>query len=194
MNKRLIKQLAVCATGLAIIQPALRADSLEARAEIRFRGSSTLHDFEGTACTLPFTAVFRENGRDDQLVVAARTVVEVGKMTTDNSKRDRNMFKMFDLEHFARIEGQLPETVVSLNEHSEALLHLRICNEEHDVKAAISELHRAGNIMTCTMTFPISLKEFHLKGPSVLGMIRVDDTVYIECDIQGTIVPVNTGS
>ncbi len=187
MNRTFTKQLVLIAAGITLMHGSAWANTLAAKADIKFKGSSTLHDFEGVAATSPFVATFQEQEEDGELTVSAKTFIDVGNMTTNNKKRDKNMFKMFDLEHFARIEGELAETVVSETEKAEAKLHLKICDEEHDVTAIISEVQRSENQITCNMAFPVSLKAFHLKGPSVLGMIRVDDTVYVECTIVGQI-------
>ena len=187
MDKKYMKHIAAVAVSFVMAQSITWANTLDATADIRFKGSSTLHDFEGAAAAKPFVADFKENDESGQLTVAAKTAIEVGTMTTNNKKRDKNMFKMFDLDHFGRIEGELPETQVSEKGRSEANLHLKICNVEHDVTATISEVQRDGNELSCNMTFPVSLKAFHLKGPSVMGVIRVDDTVYVECTIHGQI-------
>jgi len=187
MAKSFIEPVATFITAIILACTTSEATTVSAVANVNFSGSSTLHDFEGTATTRPFTAIFDENGDSGQISIHAKTSIEVEKMTTNHEKRDRNMFKMFDLDHFAQIEGELPETILSEKESTEATLHLKIRNVKHDVAATISEVKRDGTRISCTMKFPVSLKAFELKGPSVLGLIRVDDTVNVECTIEGQI-------
>ena len=187
MNRWLTKRAGLMAAGMALLLPAVRAETLVATADIVFRGSSTLHDFEGMATSQPFKADFQENAEDGTLTVSAKTTLNVAGMTTDSKKRDRNMYNMFDIAHFANIEGQLPEIAVSETDATKAPLHLKICDVEQDVTAIISNVERNKEAISCTMTFPVSLKAFNLKGPSVMGFIRVDDTVQVECNIKGKI-------
>ncbi|MBN2163250.1 MAG: YceI family protein [Pontiellaceae bacterium] len=173
------------ATAVFILAGTARAEQFSAGADIHFKGESTLHDFEGTVSSLPFTAVMNKDAKTGQLVVKADAALNVKDMTTNNNKRDKNMFKMLDLSHFATIEGHLAETPLSEQESTTAKLHLKICSAEQDVTATISKVTRNGTEYQCTMTFPISLKAFNLKAPSVVGLIRVSDTVEIECTITG---------
>ncbi len=187
MNKMLLKQLAVLAAGITLTHASVRAETLAAKADIKFKGSSTLHDFEGTVTTQPFAAEFKPGSGEGQWMVKARTALEVRNMTTHNKKRDKNMFKMFDLQHFAQIEGELPETLISEAGRTDAKLHLKIRDVEGDVTATISDVQRTEKQISCTMAFPVSLKAFNLKGPSVMGLIRVDEMVYVECTVKGEI-------
>lgn len=187
MNKATLNILGVAAVGAGLILSTARAESLAATADITFSGSSTLHDFEGTATSLPFDARFTEDQETGRLQVNAKAMLNVQRMTTENKKRDINMFKMFDLEHFKLIVGELPETTITAEGDTRVRLHLKIRNVENDVDATISNVQRNGNTISCNMKFPVSLKTFGLKGPSVLGLIRVDDTVYVECIIKGEI-------
>jgi hypothetical protein len=187
MNKSIFKMLASLAASAALVQSIAQAENLTATADIQFSGSSTLHDFEGTASSQPFVARFTEDRETGQLKVAAKASLSVKDMGTENSKRDNNMFKMFDLEHFKLITGELAETAIPLQGSTQATLRLTIRNVERDVDATISGVQRDANHISCKMQFPISLKAFDLKGPSVLGLIRVDDTVYVACTINGQI-------
>jgi len=163
-----------------------KADTAATTAEIKFSGSSTLHDFNGTVHSRPFTATFVEDDSAGTITVSAAAGINVGDMTTDHAKRDNNMFKMFDLPHFKQIEGSMENAVLPIKGSSQARLHLKIRDVERDVTATISKIERNGNEICCTLTFPVSLREFNLKGPSVLGLIRVDDTVHVECIIKGS--------
>lgn len=184
MNRNCIMSLVAC---VALLGTAVQADDLAAHADITFTGSSTLHDFEGRVSSKPFTAVFAEDQQTGKMTVTARTTVSVRDITTDNGKRDKNMYTMFDLDHFKLIEGALLNAAVAENAVTHAMLHLKIRNVEQDIEAALSNLKRAGDSFTCTMTFPVSLADFNLKAPSVLGVIRVDDVVQVECTVTGKI-------
>lgn len=187
MNTTCLQRAAFLFCATAIIQGTAAGEDIAARAQITFRGSSTLHDFEGVVASRPFTADFDWDNQTSMLHISAKTSLDVGKMTTQNRKRDTNMFKMFDLEHFAKIEGELEDAVVPQEGSGKARLHLKIRNIEHDVQATLSNIERVEDRISCTMNFPVQLSAFKLKAPSVMGIIRVDDTVFVECTITGRV-------
>ena len=45
-----------------------------------------------------------------------------------------------------------------------------------------------GDLVNCSMALPVSLKALTLKRPAVMGLIRIGDTVQIECTIQGLLI------
>jgi len=156
----------------------------QATALIGFSGSSTLHDFEGTAATRPFFALLSHGSADDRLEFSAKAELNVLDMSTQNNKRDKNMFKMLEQSRFDTITGTLSNVPINLTGVSAATLHLKIREVEQDVPVSISDWVQEGEQASFTMTFPVSLKAFKLKGPSVLGLIRVADTVQVECAVQ----------
>jgi hypothetical protein len=170
------------------------AGVMDATADIRFQGSSTLHDFEGTAEALPFVIRYSEDPASGKLIVTASTKLEVAGMSTENRKRDKNMSKMFDEEHFSIMEGLLKEVPLAEGEPTKALLHLKIRDIEKDVEVVVSNLERTEEKISCIMSFPVSLSDFGLKAPSVLGMIKVADTVQVECTICATPVKASSDS
>ncbi|MDZ8119719.1 YceI family protein [Pontiella agarivorans] len=163
-----------------------RADTAaETTAFVTFKGTSTLHDFEGTATSQPFALTFTEIPEIGQIRLSATADLNVSTMDTANKKRDRKMFTMLDREHFQLISGSLPETVIPVSGSGHARLKLKIRDTEQYVEATLSNWQREGNTIRVDLTFPVSLAAFGLKPPSVLGMIRVGDTVNVTCEIEG---------
>ncbi len=187
MNTPLLKKLALLTAVAIMAQGSAMATEAAARADIVFKGSSTLHDFEGKVAAKPFAAVIAEDQETGKLRVSAKTSLNIKDMTTENGKRDANMYKMFDMDHFKTIEGTLAETLICEEQETIAMLHLKMHGNEQDVKAKLSGFQQEGNLVSCNMTFPVSLTAFGLKPPSVMGFIKVDDTVQIECRITGTL-------
>lgn len=172
--------------SLSLLLSTARAGEIEATASIIFRGTSTLHAFEGTVATAPFTATFSEDKETGQLRISATATVTVADMTTHNGKRDKNMFKMLDSEKYSLITGVLANALLPVKGSGEAMLHLKIHGVEQDVAATLSDVKRNGDQASCLMTFPVSLAAFNLKAPTVMGLIRVGDTVIVECTLKGT--------
>ncbi len=174
--------LLAATTILALVPLHLQAE--EATAAVVFKGTSTLHGFEGTVASQPFEIELHEDPATGLMHVSAAATVNVDEMTTDNRKRDSNMFKMLDAATFARIEGRLVDAVLPAEGTAEATLLLTIRGVAQPVAATLSDWHHEEGQVSCRMTFPVSLKAFGLKAPSVIGLIRVGDTVDVECTIR----------
>ncbi|MDF7799368.1 YceI family protein [Pontiellaceae bacterium B1224] len=185
-TNHLIRYIALAGLSLCIAASA-ETQQADATAVIQFKGNSTLHDFEGLVKTQPFTATFFDETPNGPVLVSAKASFTVLEMSTDHGKRDKNMRKMLDQKQFPIITGTLTNAELpTFGTNSTANLHLRIRDIEQEVPVTLSEWERAGNLGTFRMTFPISLKAFDLKAPSVLGLIRVGDTVEIDCSVTGT--------
>jgi len=162
------------------------ADIAETTAFIAFKGTSTLHDFEGTAASQPFVLTFKENPETRHIQISADAALKVSAMSTDHKKRDKNMFKMLDHENFSLISGSLSEASFPISGNGNAKLKLIIRDIEKTVEANFSNWKREGNKISVDMKFSVSLTSFGLKPPSVMGVIRVGDTVTVECEVEGT--------
>ncbi|PLX93774.1 MAG: hypothetical protein C0619_04035 [Desulfuromonas sp.] len=105
------------------------AASYQGTCSITFQGSSTLHDFEGKDSCQPFIV----NEKDGVLGVP-ELAVAVSGMDTDNSRRDKKMHAMFEVEAFpldSRLERTGgPRTSPRLSERGE---HQHRRNRFHSV-------------------------------------------------------------
>jgi hypothetical protein len=154
---------------------------------VQFKGTSTLHDFEGGAVTQPFPATFTDDTATGSMRVSTEVALKVLDMTTEHGKRDKNMYKMLDEQNHKLIKGSLENAVIPQKGTGTVTLRLMICGVEQEVTATISEVERTDEQINCRMAFPVSLAAFNLKAPSVMGLIKVGDTVEVECAIQGTL-------
>ena len=59
-------------------------------------------------------------------------------------------------------------------------LLLRIRDVERKVRATASNLKESGERVTFDLEFPVSLRKFDLKAPSVLSLIRVGDKISVK--------------
>ena len=67
-------------------------------------------------------------------------------------------------------------------------LLLRIRDVERKVRATAGNLKESGERVTFDLEFPVSLGEFDLKAPSVLGIIRVGDKVSVKANFTLTVI------
>jgi polyisoprenoid-binding protein YceI len=184
-TNRITRYIALAGLSLSIAASA-ETQNAAATADIQFKGSSTLHSFEGKVKTKPFTLAFISETTNSPMRVSGTASFNVLEMSTDNGKRDKKMRKMLDQEQFPTITGTLTNAELPTTGSSSATLHLRIRDIEQDVPVTLMYLERAGDLVTFNVIFPVSLKEFGLKAPSVVGLIRVADTVEIDCSVTGT--------
>ena len=86
-----------------------------------------------------------------------------------------------DVERLRVETGKGREGVASIG------LLLRIRDVERKVRATAGNLKESGERITFDLEFPVSLGEFDLKPPSVLGIIRVGDKVSVKATFTLTV-------
>jgi polyisoprenoid-binding protein YceI len=180
--------------GAAPAEPA--SATIRGACDVAFLITSTLHDVPGSARCLPFAAVLARDAAGRQVIPSVEVEVPVTGMDTRNRSRDGQMREMFRSERFPRIHaeardvdverlrvetGKGPAGIASID------LLLRIRDMERKVRATASNLKESGEQVTFDLEFPVSLGEFDLKAPSVLGIIRVGDKVSVKAKFTLTV-------
>jgi polyisoprenoid-binding protein YceI len=164
--------------------------------DIAFLVTSTLHDVSGSARCLAFEAVLAGDPAGDPVIPVVEVEVEVAGMDTRNKSRDGQMREMFLSDRFPRIHAaahavnvrRLREEIGKGHEGKAPLdLLLRIRDVERTVHATASNLKESGDRVTFDLEFPVSLKEFDLNAPSVLGIVRVGDKVSVKATFSLTV-------
>jgi len=122
--------------------------------------------------------------------------VPVAAMDTRNQSRDGQMREMFRSDRFPRIHAaardvDVERLRVEIGKGREGIasidLLLRIREVERKIRAMASNLIESGDRVTFDIEFPVSLGEFDLKAPSVLGIIRVGDKVSVKATFTLTV-------
>jgi len=164
--------------------------------DVAFLVTSTLHDVPGSARCLPFAAVLARDTAGRQLIPSVEVEVAVAGMDTRNKSRDGQMREMFRADRFPTIHAAARDVDVDRlrvesgkgREGKAPLdLLLRIRDVERKVRATASNLKESGERVTFDLDFPVSLGEFDLKAPSVLGIIRVGDKVSVKATFTLTV-------
>jgi len=182
--------LAVFSSSLAGAAPpdAHAPARIHGACEVAFDVTSTLHDFTGSALCLPFEAALAHDTAGRQVIPGVEVEVPVSGMETGNKSRNGQMREMFREERFPRIHAAARDVDVERlrGEMGEGRggkapldLLLRIRDVERKIRATASNLKESGDRVTFDLEFPLSLKEFDLKAPSVLVFIRVGDKVTV---------------
>ena len=194
----------VLATLVAVISPSSAGAApaepgpatIRGACDVAFLITSTLHDVHGSARCLPFETVLARDPAGRQVIPTVEVDVPVTGMDTRNTTRDGKMREMFLAERFPRIHAatrdvDVERLRVELGKGREGKapldLLLRIRDVERKIRATASNLKETGDRVTFDLEFPVSLGEFDLKPPSVLGIIRVGDKVSVKAAFTLTV-------
>lgn len=175
MNRLLLAFFALC--------PVLHAEVWTGTSDVTFKGTSTLHDFEGTVRAVPLRVTV--NGAKGARVISATSEVEVTKMTTDEKDRDENMWEMFKSSTFRFLKIVVPATPEARlrpagGQPGAMPITMTMAGTTATVTGTVSNLRQSDTAAAFDLAFPVSLKAFSLQPPSTLGgLIRVGDTVAV---------------
>ncbi|HMP75257.1 MAG TPA: YceI family protein [Kiritimatiellia bacterium] len=148
---------------------------------ITFSGDSTLHAFEGHGHADSFEHRRGTNGAH----VFAMTV-SARSLETGLGARDAKMWKLLDVDHFPTLSGRLeaiPDAWLASADDAgiqSRPLQLSLRDHEEAVPAQIQCVREDDGTGWMDVSFTVSLKAFGLSPPSVLGLIRVRDTVDVK--------------
>ncbi len=165
------------------------AAELKGSCEIDFTGTSTLHDFTGTAVCAPFTFSYSADQPPHFKLDGEQVEVPVTGMDTDNNKRDIKMRTMFDAELFPYISGRLDEPAdevirkLAAAQNSTPVplaLHLKIRDIDLLQTAQITSIHEDERQLEIELETELSLEAYQLEPPGFLGLIRVGDLVKVK--------------
>lgn len=189
--------LLACLVSLPMAPPPARAADVAGRCDVRFLGSSTLHDFSGTARCRPFGVLLGRDAGGRLVVSRAEVEVPAAGMDTGNASRDREMRGMFQADRYPVIRGTFRDIDAdgvrrdarSPGGKASIDMALRIRDVERTVRVGIIDLKEGPDGVSFDAEIPVSLGEYGLKPPvKVLGLLRVADAVAVK--IHVTLGPV----
>lgn len=181
----------------ACVSASAGAVELPGTCQVHFTGSSTLHDFDGTAACTPFILTVTDAGGEAQLGEVTLSVPVAG-MLTGIARRDRTMYEMFEAGRFPEITSRLtgaPLAEVRRQLHqasggtSTVPLAVRIRDIERPVAARVTGLVDSTRAFSVDLEFSLSLTAFRLPPPVALGFIRVGDEVRVRVSVQVAPLP-----
>ncbi len=154
---------------------------LPEKSRVGFIVHSTLHEVNGKARKL--SGGFEQKGN----LAKGAIDVDVAGLTTANKARDKNMYRMFDVSRYAKVHFNFDNTDITnvLDRHEGEIRFsgvMTIHNISHPM-TILSKEHREGSAFVCEGRLLIHLKDYALKPPSILGLIRVRDEVQVEYSI-----------
>jgi hypothetical protein len=174
---------------LALLSGHAFAGSIHGTCEVRFLGSSTLHDFSGTVRSRPVDAPVSRDSAGNPFLPKVELEFPVPDMRTGNDSRDGKMREMFESDRHPVVRAVARD--VDAGNFRERMrkdpggktpleVTVVIRGVERKVLASAGNWKEAGGNVAFDVEFPLSLQEFGLKPPSVLGLIRVSDRVAVK--------------
>lgn len=188
----MIKKCLMIVLAVVLFITHAEAVTLEGQCDIRFFGQSTLHNFEGKGACQQFTLNSEKAASGAETLRAPIISVLVKDMDTDNSGRDQKMQAMFESDRFPTIQGKFQDLAIDAvlqqlkeggSTPGQLDFDLQIRETSKTVAATTRDLQVTPEQISFRMEFPLSLADFQLKPPSVLGMIRVADQVRVEVTV-----------
>lgn len=186
------KSLLVLTAALALANsavPAATPTQWRGSSSIQFSGTSTLHDWSGNVSAEPFTAtvMMDENGRPTAL--KSQVVVKAVKMDTKEPDRDTKMRASMKVTDFPLISGTFDTPFGNIMQPGQKTpakvpFGLNLVGKDHQVEGVISNWSLKGDTATFDLDFDLSLKRCGINVPSVLLVIRVNDTIKVRATVK----------
>ncbi len=174
-----VKSISCLAAFIAVGQVVGARAEWMGTCQADFAVGVTMDSFVGHVTTAPFA--FAEDG--------GTTSVDVQIKNMDTGKKGRNeeMWKMFGADKFATIRAVVPSVgVVNLKAATtnELSFQLAISGQTNEVKGVLTNFKEADGKRMFDAAFPVSLKAFGLKAPSMMfGAIKVADVVKVTAHV-----------
>lgn len=188
-----LKTMLVAIVVFAFV-PTAWAGGWKGSCDIRFHGTSNLHEFAGSARCRPFQVGVENVAGGETIISGAEVAVPTTGMDTDNKSRDRQMRTMFQSDAFPAIRGVFgridPERIrQELRRGPEARapldFKLTIRDIERPVHAVVSNFREADRGVSFDVDYDVSLSDYRLIPPKAFfGLVRVDDKVTVKTTVR----------
>ncbi len=193
---RRLRAVILAGAAIAAFAPAppALAETWGGSCEIRFRGTSNLHDFSGSARCQPFRIAVGLAPGGRTIVREAEVAVVADELETGNRTRDRQMREMLQAGRFPRIRGSFgtidpegvrrglasaPRATVPLD------FTLTIRDVGRPVHAVVRNVRESGAEVSFDVEYTLSLKDFHLSPPrAFFGLLKVGDAVVVTTAVR----------
>lgn len=155
--------------------------------DVKFRGYSTLHDFDGTVRNVPLKVNVRRGA--NARIVDATSDVKVKEMNTADEKRDANMMTMFREAQFhlikVEVSGAEERTLRPQSGKPGSMpVTLTIAGTRGTANGTVTKVSESPERVEFDLAFPVSLKAFKLEPPKVIGgLIKVRDNVDVTAHV-----------
>lgn len=136
-----------------------------------------MHNFGGELPAQPFALVI-SNG-----TWSVEADVLAGLMKTGSGGRDRSMYKMMNTNRHPRVHGSVVRAPIPSAGGTNVTLNLQIRDRRFDLPVRVTDWQETPGEIRFHAAWEVSLKQYGLEPPSVLGVIRVGDRVKLNADV-----------
>ncbi len=178
---------------LLFLSPAVAA-AWSGTCEVRFRGTSTLHDFTGHVACQPFRLGVDPAAGGGTVIPGAEVAAVADDMDTGNRTRDRQMRETLQSGAFPRIRATFgpidPQSFRrEIRRSRDATVPLDFTLTIRDVSRPVHGVaggfREAGADVTFDVRYAVSLSDFRLPPPRALfGLVRVGDTIDVTTTVH----------
>jgi len=193
LKRNILRTLLTVVALFASGRTADAGDKYVGHCDVVFEGDSTLHGFTGNITNVPLTVICETNSAGEPFL---NTRIEIGpkQLTTHHTKRDANMYKMFQSDRFPKLIAVVTNAPLAAAKFSPSStsttggtlpVQLTFCGITREVQAVIANPQLIAEGWEFELETDVSLKAFKLKPPSVLlGAISVRDTVKVKAHVK----------
>jgi polyisoprenoid-binding protein YceI len=159
--------------------PRVHAQALEATCEITFSGSSGLGPWTGRIPPLRVRPAPAAAGRWSALVE-----IPIESLEDGNKPRDAQLHAMFESRRWPTLRAEMRDVdPVEVEKSQKLTVDLTIRDQKRRLEATVSRWHVLGPRTEFEADVAVSLEEFSLEAPSVLGLSKVADDVRIHARV-----------
>ncbi len=158
--------------------------------DIRFFGTSTLHDFSGTVTSRPFRVTAAAGKSLYDILEKAKVIVEIKDMDTGNKLMNQNMYDMFEAETYPLITGSIADTPAGKTITARNIaagdtvpLDISFHGQTNTVEAYIEKVRTEDTTTVVTGIFDLFLTDYGIEPPRFFLVLKVHDTVRVEVDV-----------
>jgi polyisoprenoid-binding protein YceI len=171
----------VAGAGLAASPSRASAQALEATCEISFSGSSGLGPWTGRIAPLRVRPTpSATSGRWNAVIE-----IPIASLEDGNKPRDAQLHAMFESRRWPALRVDLRDVdVADMQKASRLPVELTIRDQKRRLEATLSKWRADGPRTEFEADVAVSLKEFSLAAPSVLGLSKVNDEIRIHARVS----------
>ncbi|MGM0442961.1 MAG: YceI family protein [Fibrobacterota bacterium] len=163
------------------------AESAQATITPSFDAEATMHSFSGRAPAVSAPVEITADSAGDT-VVSLSAAVPVRSITTDNDKRDENMYGMFEADTWTAVRGVVQKADLARIRPGGAEdglpFKLVIRDRGYYKLGTVTQWRESAEEISFRLSFPVSLKRYKLQPPSPMPkVLKVKDRVDVTCDV-----------
>lgn len=159
--------------------PRAHAQSLEATCEITFSGSSGLGTWTGRVPALRVRPTPAAGGHWNAVIE-----IPIESLEDGNKPRDAQLHAMFESRKWPTLRAELRDfDPLEVEKTSKIPVELTIRDQKRRLEATVSRWHVLGGRTEFEADVSVSLEDFALEAPSMLGLSKVNDEVEIHARV-----------